>query len=312
MRSVAGLLARDNVYRPILRTVHINNILQNILTGNLKMKKTIIALAVVGAFSTSVQAGVSGFAGFGYWSNPDATDADNANAKTRINGLFGLNMSSSVETDGGSTVYGNVSLTKSGGRAPMAQSTQLWITGAHVGIKGAFGDVFLGNGGSGASHGQFAGDRHDVTINGRRNESVGYRNTVGPASFTVTMDPAKDGVSSMGVSGTFSGVTVGFGKEDKDTVVGAKMAFGAIGVALHKTTWDNGDDSGPAIKVSYSAGAISASYQTESRTTGGVDNVRSQIDAAYSLGGGAAVKLRNRANDANTSQYTRILLTTSF
>jgi hypothetical protein len=312
MHSVAGLLARDNVYRPILRTVHINNILQNILTGNLKMKKTIIALAVVGAFSTSVQAGVSGFAGFGYWTNPDAADTNNSDAKTRISGLFGLNMSSSVETDGGSTVYGNVSLTHSNQRAPQAKTIGLFVTGAHVGIKGAFGDVFLGNGGSGASHGQFAGDRHDVTINGRRNESMGYRNTVGPVSFTVTSDPAKDGVSSMGLSGTFSGVTVGYGKEDEDSVIGAKMDLGAIGLALHKTTWENGDDSGPAIKVSYSAGAMSASYQTESRTSGGMDNVRSQLDAAYSLGGGAAVKLRHRTNDADSGQYTRVLLTTSF
>jgi hypothetical protein len=57
---------------------------------------------------------------------------------------------------------------------------------------------------------------------------------------------------------------------------------------------------------------MSASYQTESKTSGGMDNVRSQLDAAYSLGGGAAVKLRHRTNDADSGQYTRVLLTTSF
>jgi hypothetical protein len=304
MRSVAGLLARDNVYRPILRTVRINNILQNILTGNLKMKKTIIAMAIASVVSAPAYAAVGGFGSMGIKSS----DAVGVAGGTEIIGIFGLNASGSTETNGGSTVYGNLSLTSSNAEMSGQSGANFFVTGTVVGIKGGFGDVFFGNGGSGVHMAQLAGDRHDVSQGGRTRNGVGYQNSFGPVSLRVTTDPSDSGVSSMGVQGQVAGITVGVGMEDKDTTVGASMGFGAMSVAVHSTTWDAPSDTSVAVKLSYAAGDVSASFQTETLAS----NTKSQIDASYALGGGASVKLRSRMDDTKTGEYTRVMLGMSF
>jgi hypothetical protein len=307
MRSVAGLLARDNVYRSILHAIHILLIFCKIFyTGNLKMKKTIIAMAIAGVVSAPAYAGVSGFGNMGLKS----TDA----ADTEVVGIFGLNANGSVETNGGSTVYGNLSLTSSNAEMSGQSGANFFVTGTVVGIKGGFGDIFLGNGGSGVHMAQLAGDRHDVSQGNRTRNAVGYQNSFGDVSFRVTSDMSKSngttaGVTSAGVQFKVAGITVGAGMEDADTTVGASMGFGAMSVAVHSTTWDVVSDSSVAVKLGYSAGDVSASFQTEDLA----GNVKSQLDASYALGGGATVKLRSRMDDAGAAgEYTRVMLGLSF
>lgn len=281
------------------------------------MNKTLIALAVAGVVAApmAAQAEIGGYAQIGYW--------DKTVDGPSLGGIIGITMSGEATTDGGSTVYGFVSLTASG--QDIGVGSPLATTGSVVGIKGDFGNISFGDGGSGAHLAQFAGDAHDVTVSARYRHSFGYTNTFGDIKFRVTQDISDDwdkslgspgdqeGATTVGVQGTFGGVTVGFGQEDEDTVVGAKMSFGDISLAIHSTDWDNGDDSTPAIKVSWSSGRTSLSYFTEDRTIGGVDNTRTQIDGSYSLGGGASVKLRVRTDDLNDGrEYTRLMLAISF
>jgi hypothetical protein len=294
------------VYRSILQAIHILLIFCKIFyTGNLKMKKTIIAMAIASVVSAPAYAAVSGFGNMGIKS----TTAVGAAGGTEVIGIFGLNANGSVATNGGSTVYGNLSLTSSNAEMVGQTGANFFVTGAVVGIKGGFGDVFFGNGGSGVHMAQLAGDRHDVSQGGRTRNGIGYQNSFGDVSFRVTTDPSNNGVASMGVQGKFSGVTVGVGSEDKDTTVGASMGFGAMSVAVHSTTWDAPSDTSVAVKVGYSAGDVSASFQTEDLA----GNVRSQIDASYALGGGATMKLRSRTDDASAAgEYTRLMLGLSF
>lgn len=271
------------------------------------MKKTLIAMAVAGVVAGPVSADVGGSAAMGYWDNP--------NGEAAVGSILVLNMSGETTTNGGSTVYGNVSLSASGQEVGVGST--LATTGSVVGIKGDFGNVSFGDGGSGAHLAQFAGDRHDVTQTARYRHAIGYTNSFGDITFRVTMDPGEDnvatpvdeGYTSMGVQGTFGPVTVGYGMEADDSVFGAKMSFGDFGLAMHQTDWDDIDDTSLAIKVSYSAGDISASYQTEDKA----DVVRSQLDVSYDLGGGAAISLRNRASDVPADgEYTRVLLSVGF
>jgi len=269
-------------------------------------------MAVAGVVSAPVHADVGGSIAYGYW------DVDGGDST--MGGVIVLNGSGEATTNGGSTVYGNVSLSSSG------QELGNWggsmgLTGVVVGIKGDFGNVSLGDGGSGAHLGQLAGDRWDVTDGARYRHAIGYTNSFEGITFRVTSDPSSDdattplvdesGVNSFGLQGTFGGVTVGFGQEDDDSVIGASMSFGDIGLAIHQVSWDATDDTSLAIKVSYSAGAVSASYVTD--TMDDADITKSQLDVSYDLGGGAAIKLRNRAADVGGgTEYTRILLSVGF
>ncbi len=280
------------------------------------MKKSLIALAVAGAVSVPAFADVSGFGSMGLKATDDGTTSD-----TQIVGIFGLATSGETQTDGGSTVYGNLSLTSSNGEMHGRTGADFSVTGAVVGIKGDFGNIFLGNGGSGVHYAQLAGDRFDVSDSDRTKNSIGYDNTFGNISFRVTSDPSEsngetvigagEGTTSIGIQGVFGGVTVGVGQEEDDTTVGAAMSFGDVGLALHTTSWDVADDSSLAIKVSYSAGAVSAYFMTE--TMDDADVTRSQLQVGYSLGGGASVTFRSRMDDATeANEYTRILLGMSF
>ncbi len=280
------------------------------------MKKSLIALAVAGAVSAPAFADVGGFGGMGLKATDDGTNSD-----TQVIGIFGLNASGETQTDGGSTVYGNLSLTSSNGEMHGQNGGNFSVTGAVVGIKGDFGNLFLGNGGSGVHYAQLAGDRFDVSDSDRTKNAIGYDNTFGAISFRVTSDPsdsngetvigAGEGTTSVGLQGVFGGVTVGVGQEEDDTTVGASMGFGDIGLAIHSTQWDVADDDSLAIKISYSAGAVSAYYMTE--TMDGTDNTRGQLQIGYSLGGGAALTLRNRTDDlVDANEYTRLMLSLGF
>ncbi len=98
------------------------------------------------------------------------------------------------------------------------------------------------------------------------------------------------------------------------------MSFGDLGLAIHATDFDAasvtgfGADDSIAIKISYSAGDLSMSYVTETLDT--ADTTRTQLDVSYDLGGGAAVKLRSRDDDAAAttewSHYNRLLLSVGF
>ena len=280
------------------------------------MKKTLIAMAVAGVVSAPVHAGVSGSMAYGYWDKGDTIELDPTDplfgtviavGDSMMGGILVLSASGESTTNGGSTVYGNFSLSASG------QELGNWdgsygSTGVVVGIKGDFGNISLGDGGSGAHLGQLAGDRMDVTRGDNYRHAIGYTNSFEGITIRATSDPSETGENTFGLQGVFGGVTVGFGKEADDTVIGAAMSFGDIGLAIHSTDWDAINESSLAIKVSYSAGDLSASYQTED-----LDGyVKSQLDVSYSLGGGAAVSLRNRADDSDSGEYTRILLSTSF
>jgi len=284
------------------------------------MKKTLIAMAIAGVISAPVHAAghsespaIGGFGQMGVKS----TDA----AGTEIIGIFGITASGSTETNGGSTVYGNLSLTSSNAEMAGQNGSNFTVTGAVVGIKGGFGDVFLGNGGSGVHLAQFGGDRQDVSQGNRTRNGIGYQNSFGDLKVRVTTDLSDDnssatglqeGVNSMGVQYTVSGITLGAGTEGDDTTIGAKMSFGDIGVAVHSTSWDvaaaDGDTGSLGMKLSYSSGDVSASYQAE--TFGG--RSKSQIDAAYSLGGGVSLKLRSRMDDVASGEYTRLMLAMGF
>ncbi|MDH5353184.1 MAG: porin [Gammaproteobacteria bacterium] len=278
-------------------------------------------MAVAGVVSAPAFAEVSGFGSMGIKMTDSAGVSD-----TQVVGIFGLNASGEAQTNGGSTVYGNLSLTYSNGEVYGTTGADFTTTGAVVGIKGDFGNIHLGDGGSGIHLAQLAGDRMDVSVGGRTRNSIGYTNSFGDITFRVTSDPSEsngvtasggipvsldaEGTTSVGIQGTFSGVTVGFGQEEDDSTVGAAMSFGDIGLAIHSTSWDLVDDSSVAVKLSYSAGDVSASFQTESFSD--IDYDRSQIDVAYSLGGGASVKFRSRMDDDEANEYTRIMLGLNF
>ncbi len=269
-------------------------------------------MAVAGAVAGPAQAGISGSLAMGYW---DYSDADTTN-DSKVGAVYVINVAGEAQTNAGATVYGSLSL--SGSDQEIGTGATVTTTGGVVGIKGGFGNVSIGDGGSGAHYGQFAGDRFDVTQGARYRHAIGYTNTFGPVSVRVTTDPSEDGENSFGIKGTFGMVTVGAGQEGDDTTIGASASLGAFGLAIHSTSWDAAstsgvaaDDTSLAIKASYSAGDLSASYQTESLDDG--DNTRGQLDIAYDLGGSTAVKLRHRTDDVTDSnEYTRLLLSISF
>lgn len=276
------------------------------------MKKTLIAMAVAGVVSAPAFAGVGGSAALGYWGSDDYNDGTAKVGEAMVGGVLVLNASGEAQTNGGATVYGSMSLSASGQENGVGST--LATTGTVVGIKGGFGNISIGDGGSGAHMGQLAGDRYDVTDGGRYRHSFGYTNTFGPITMRATTDLSDTGVDTFGLQGVFGGVTVGVGTEDEDTVIGAAMSFGDVSLAIHSTSWDASNDDSLAIKVSYSAGDVSASYQTE--TMDDADTTKNQLDVSYNLGGGAAISLRNRDQDATGtsiySNYTRILLSVGF
>ncbi len=277
------------------------------------MKKTLIAMAVAGVVAAPVQADIGGSLGMGILSG-DVVD--------QVYGILVLNMNNEVMTDSGMTVYGNLSLSYDSPE-PGNFNGAFAFTGLVVGIKGDFGNVHIGDGGSGVHLAQFAGDRFDVSQGGRYRHAIGYTGNFGGITVRATQDPNDGGpaattdedYTTFGIKGTFAGVEVGFGQEDEDTTIGARYGMGDWSFAVHSTEWDDAtipvsgsDDSSIALKVGWSGGMVSASFQTEELN----DRTKSQIDAAYNLGGGAAVKLRIRMDDVDSGEYTRLLLTVGF
>ncbi len=325
--AIAKLISERNV----LETVQIKHItiLQIYIYEVLIMKKSLIALAVAGAVSAPAYAEFGGSINLGYKSTP-ATDEI-------VTGGIILNYNGEVQTNGGSTVYSNVSYSHSGNDFQGKNDTI--ITGAVVGIKGGFGNISLGDGGNGGNYAEFADDNFDST-NGHK-ESIGYANEFGPVSILITYDPTDvardiawgdgedqntieyaDTVLTYGAKVDIGPVTLGasnasYGSDLDIMIFGAEAGFGDFGVAAHMASYDN-DANKPtntAIELKWASGDFSAAFASHTLDYDDStqdDNTRNEINIGYALGGGASINFRHRDDDAGTWEYDRIVLATSF
>ncbi len=122
--------------------------------------------------------------------------------------------------------------------------TELTSDSITVGLKGAFGDLALGEVTKVAGMGELANDMHGFNSDSERH--LGYTNSFGPVSVALTYSPeSSQDQTGFGIQYSDNGITVGAGydtgkigdetlSDEAGLIVGAKYAFGNHYIAAHR------------------------------------------------------------------------------
>ncbi len=290
----------------------------------MKYTKTAAALALAGFVAMPMaQADVTltGYLGIGLVGSDADGDAGNLNM---FSDDSTINVRASQTLDNGLEGYANYrtdfGLANGGGGDG---------DNIHLGIKGDFGDIRIGEVPDAIEYGQVANDiLSDI---GGEERGISYTGTFGSATIGVNVSPegllAGDklggGSDRIGAGIKFSaggfGIGLGFGTVGDDSRMSAGATFGlggaSIGVAFKD--FDN-DRSTISAKGSYSIGkaTLALSYEAEAGDVNDGDN-KIRFDASYSLGGAMTISTRFNAftddsdSSGDVSDY-RVLLSKDF
>lgn len=240
-----------------------------------------------------------------------------------------LNVAASHELNSGLTGYGNWRADLGLANDGVAQADNI-----HLGIKGGFGDIRIGEVPDALEYGQVANDaKFDI---GGEERGVSYTGSFGPATIGLNWSPvgtengAKTGGGSDKIAagikfaaGGFN-IGVGFGDVNENAALSAGASFGLAGFSVavaHKSLESdapNSDRSTLSATLGFGAGDITGklTYEVE---TGDVDedDALIRLDLAYGLGGGMALSTRitSKTDDdtaANDVTEYRVMLQKDF
>ncbi len=280
----------------------------------MNMKKSALALAIAAvAAAPMAQADVtmSGYIGIILGSS-DADDAELSFASDDST----LNVSASHEMNSGLTGYGNYrtdfGLSNGGGGD---------ADNIHIGIKGGFGDLRVGEVPDASEYGQVAGDiLADI---GGEERGISYTGSFGAATVGVNYSPEGDNDRiGAGIKFSVGGFALGVGGANNtgaDTTTlsaGASFGFGGASLAVAFKDFDN-DRQTIGGKVGYSIGGVSLglTYEAEAGDVNDGDQ-KIRFDAGYGLGGGIGLSTRVNVFTADDSSRDltdyRVMITKSF
>lgn len=275
----------------------------------MKYTKTAAALALAGiAASPLAQAAeggptvtLSGSIGI----NLASDDSDETDGDWNFNGDDStLNIAATDTLTNGLTGYANYRLDSA------LSGSSTGGDAIHIGVKGDFGDIRIGEVPNAIEYGQVAGDIL-ADVGSDQNGGISYTNSFGGVTLGLNWSPAgnQDTIAG-GVKFSAGGFGIGIGAGDQNDAsalsVGASYAIGGATVALAFKDFegDRGATSTEAIgaKVSFSLGDIGMGLTFENAevtdaagvTTDG-DKIR--LDASYGLGGGWGTSARVNVTD---------------
>lgn len=284
----------------------------------MKYTKTAAALALAGmAAAPMAQAEpvvtLSGSIGI----NLGSDDSDATDGKWTMSGDDStLNIAATDTLSNGLTGYGNYRLDSG------LSGTDTGGDSIHIGVKGDFGDIRIGEVPSAIEYGQMAGDiLRDVSP--AQNGGISYTNSFGGVTLGLNASPGGN-QSSFGAGVKFSaggfGIGIGAGaqgfNDDPALSVGASYALGGVTLAgayksYETTTAASTDDAGVVtpqstaefesigLKASFSVGDIGMGLTYEA-DQGDQDEDKIRLDASYGLGGGWGTSARVNVTDAVT------------
>lgn len=230
-----------------------------------------------------------------------------------------LNIAADHELNNGLTGYGNwrVDLGLANDGASSADNI-------HVGFKGDFGDIRIGEVPDAVEYGQVAGDiLSDI---GGEERGISYTGSFGSATVGLNWSPAGSlngdnaggGNDKIAVGAKFSaggfGIGLGFANHDDLTQMsaGATFSFAGASVGVAFKDFDN-DKQTISAKASWAAGDVSLglTYEADQGDVG--DDSKIRFDAGYDLGGDMSVSTRVNVLDSATdvTDY-RVLFAKSF
>lgn len=230
-----------------------------------------------------------------------------------------LNVAASHELNNGLTGYGNWRVDLG-----LANDGTASADNIHVGFKGDFGDIRIGEVPDASEYGQVAGDiLADV---GGEERGISYTGSFGSATVglnwspvgTLNGDKAGGGSDRIAAGVKFNaggfGVGLGFGNVGDATVmsVGATFSLAGASVGLAFKDLDN-DKQTISAKAGWSAGDLSLglTYEADQGDVG--DDSKIRFDAGYALGGDMSISTRVNVLDSATdvTDY-RVLFAKSF
>jgi len=235
------------------------------------------------------------------------------------------------KTNFGVDAYGSVRFDGEGFSGSNVSSDNIYL-----GVKGAFGDVRVGEVPVGVEYGQVANDI--FAVNSGSDAGISYTGGFGPATIGVNYSPSRN-EDQIGIGARFNlgGFAVGVGAQDRDDLaeytIGASYGIAGASVAAHfaSSEVDGGADDTEIIgvRIGYGFAGVSASLTYMIRTTdilGGseTEDEAVRVDLSYGLGGGFGVSGRwtntttefvdedtGAIDDVDIGEY-RLLLTKSF
>ncbi len=192
----------------------------------------------------------------------------------------------------------------------------------HLGMKGDFGDIRIGEVPDAIEYGQMAGDiMKDI---GGEERGISYTGTFGGATIglnwspvgTLNGDNAGGGSDKIGIGAKFSaggfGIGVGVGDVNEATVMSVGASYSISGVSLALAFKDDDAEQYLSAKAGWSLGAVSMGLTYEGMQDVG-DDTKIRFDAGYDLGDGYRISTRVNMLDADTdvTDY-RLLLSADF
>ena len=257
----------------------------------MKYTKTAAALALAGVASAPVAQAepvvtLSGYVGI----NLESDDSDETDNDFSFSGDdSSLNISAVDDLTSGLEGYINYRLDGALTDAAVVSDN------VHVGIRGDFGDIRIGEVPDATEYGQVANDAFDDV--GGEDAGISYTNNFGPVIFGVNWSP--EGASDRVAAGvTFNaagfGIGLGVGNTNDETLasIGATYALGAGSAAI--AFKELGTHQSIGLNGSYSWGSLGLGLTWEQRLEDDqdLDDSLFRIDLSYGLGGGWIVSGR--------------------
>ena len=295
----------------------------------MKLSKIAVALVVAGAVAAPVahaDVTLTGYVGIILGGSDADPVRDEAGAIVSEPGELAfssddsmLNVAASHELNNGLTGYGNWRVDLGLANDGVSSADNI-----HVGFKGDFGDIRIGEVPDAVEYGQVAGDiLSDI---GGEERGISYTGSFGSATVGLNWSPigslngdkAGGGNDKIAAGVKFSaggfGIGLGFANHDELTQmsVGATFSFAGASMGVAFKDFDN-DKQTISAKASWSAGDLSLglTYEADQGDVG--DDSKIRFDAGYDLGGDMSVSTRVNVLDSATdvTDY-RVLFAKSF
>jgi len=287
----------------------------------MKMKKTLIAVAIAGIAATPMIASatttLSGVVELKFEGSDDESDDVNSNGEDGFEAgeaqiavgdvLFGFSASQALNS--GLTGYGSlrVDLNRFSNGNHLAFDGDGDATGVnladsvYVGIKGGFGDFRFGETGNPGEYGQISDAFFDMGID--INQGIGYTGSFGGATIGAAYSPATNqDVYGLGAKFAWKGLSLAVSMQDFDEGVNAAASVGfayagasiGLGITTEESPVPGADDEQTIkAKVGYSISGVALGLTFETQTESEDSGVR--LDANYDLGGGMNIGTRINA-----------------
>ncbi len=258
----------------------------------MKFTKTAAALALAGiAAAPLAQAEpvvtLSGSIGI----NLGSDDSDATDGKWTMSGDDStLNIAATDTLNNGLTGYGNYRLDSA------LSGSSTGGDAIHIGVKGDFGDIRIGEVSNAIEYGQMAGDILS-DVGSDQNGGISYTGSFGNVGVGLNFSPSQNqDTIGAGVKFNAAGFGIGIGVGDQNDAsrmsVGASYGIGGATVALAFKDLDTYESIG--AKVSWSVGDIGLglTFEANQGDVAAQDDSKIRLDASYGLGGGWAVSSR--------------------